>query len=110
MSRCLTPSALLTAPTSGTFCGMLFMGDKNFSAGNGKFDQIVGGSGSIFNGGLYFPKSNVKFAGSSSTNGYIVLVADNITITGNSTIGSNYTTLPTNNLFAPYSTGGGLVE
>ena len=54
--------------------------------------------------------NSVKFAGSSSTNGYIVLVADNITITGNSTIGSNYTTLPTNNPFAPYSTGGGLVE
>ena len=52
----------------------------------------------------------MKFAGSSSVNGYLVLVADNITVTGNSTIGSNYTTLPTNNPFAPYSTGGGLVE
>ncbi|MFM2123811.1 MAG: hypothetical protein RL328_262 [Acidobacteriota bacterium] len=100
----------LTAPVSGNLCGMLFMGDKSFGAESGKFDQIVGGSGSVFNGALYFPKSNVKFAGSSSVNGYLVLVADNITITGNSTIGSNYSTLPTNNPFAPYSTGGGLVE
>ena len=59
------------------------MGDKNFSAGNGKFDQIVGGSGATFDGAMYFPNSNLKFAGSSSTSGYTVIVADNVTITGN---------------------------
>lgn len=89
---------------------MLFLGDRTTGASGGKFDQVVGGSGATMDGALYFPNSNVKFAGSSSTTGYLVLVADNITITGDSGIGSNYTSLASNNPFAPYSTGGGLVE
>jgi hypothetical protein len=106
----LTFSAPNTASNCTTWCGMLFLGDRTQGAGNGKFDQIVGGTGATFDGAAYFPKSNVKFAGNSSTTGYLVLVADNISIVGTSTFGSNYSSLPAQNPFAPYSTGGGLVE
>jgi hypothetical protein len=100
----------ISAPTSGPFVGMAFYGDRLLGSGNGKFDQIVGNSSSTFNGAIYFKKGNVKFAGKSSTNGYLVLVADNITITGTSTLGNNYTVLGQPNPFAPFATGGGLVE
>ncbi|MEO5922560.1 MAG: TadG family pilus assembly protein [Bryobacteraceae bacterium] len=106
----LTLSAPNTASGCTTWCGMLFLGDRTLGAGNGKFDQIVGGSTGTLDGAAYFPKSNVKFAGNSSTTGYLVLVADNISIVGTSTFGSNYSSLPAQNPFAPYSTGGGLVE
>lgn len=100
----------LSAPTSGNFVGMLFFGDRTLGSGAGKAEQIVGGSDTRFNGALYFKKGNLKFAGSSSATGYLVLVADNISINGTSTIGNNYTTLTNPNPFAPYSTGGGMVE
>lgn len=100
----------LKAPTSGTFVGMLFFADRALGSGSGKFDQIVGGTGAVFDGALYFKKGSLKFAGSSSTNGYTVLVADNISINGTSTLGNNYTSLANPNPFAPYSTGGGMVE
>ena len=98
------------APTSGTFVGMLFFADRTLGSGSGKFDQIVGGSTSVFDGALYFKSGNLKFAGSSSTTGYTVLVADNISINGTTTLGNNYTSLANPNPFAPYSTGGGMVE
>ncbi len=98
------------APTSGTFVGMLFFGDRNLGTGAGKSEQIVGGSDSIFDGALYFKKGNLKFAGRSSNTGYTVLVADNISINGTTTLGNNYTSLANPNPFAPYSTGGGMVE
>ena len=100
----------LKAATSGTFVGMLFFADRLLGAGNGKADQIVGGSTSSFDGALYFKRSNVKYAGNSSVTGYTVLVGDNISINGTSTIGNNYTSLANPNPFAPYSTGGGMVE
>jgi hypothetical protein len=71
---------------------------------------VVGNSASTFDGALYFKKGNLKFAGTSAVNGYTVLVADNISINGTSTINNNYSTLANPNPFAPYSTGGGMVE
>lgn len=100
----------LTAQTSGTFVGMLFFSDRKLGSGSGKYDQVVGGAGNYFNGALYFKRSNLKFAGGSSNTGYVVLVADNISIVGGGTLGNNYSTLANPNPFAPYSTGGGMVE
>ena len=48
--------------------------------------------------------------GNSSSNGYTVVVADNISIEGTSAIGNNYSSLSQPNPFAPYTTGGGLAE
>jgi hypothetical protein len=100
----------IKAPTSLPFVGMLFFGDRLLGAGSGKADQVVGGSSSVFDGALYFKRSNLKYAGNSSVHGYTVLVADNVSINGTSTIGNDYSTLSNPNPFAPYSTGGGMVE
>lgn len=98
----------LTAPTSGSLVGMLFFEDRSQYFGGGA--KINGGSSSSFDGALYFKNSNLQFAGTNSTNGYMVLVADTISINGTTTIGNNYSTLSNPNPFAPASTGGGLVE
>jgi hypothetical protein len=98
----------LTAPTSGTFCGILFFEDRSIydTRNNG----ILGTSQSYFDGAFYFKHSPLQFAGSSSTNGYTVLVADTISINGNTTLRNHYESLSNPNPFAPYTTGGGLVE
>ncbi len=96
------------APTSGPFVGMLFFQDRVHNVSGDS--KVVGGTGSTWDGAIYFKTTGVKYAGNSTSNGYTVLVADNITINGTSTIGNNYTTLSQPNPFAPYTTGGGLAE
>jgi Flp pilus assembly protein TadG len=98
----------LSAPTNGPMEGMLFYMDRNIT--DTRWNQIVGGSSSKFDGALYFKHSNLKFAGKNSTTGYMILVADQIQITGSSTLGNNYTSLANPIPFAPGSTGGGLVQ
>ena len=99
-------TANFTAPTSGTCVGMLFFQDRTLNPGGSK---IVGGSGSTFDGALYFKKSSLQMAGNNSTSGYMVIVANTIDINGATKLGNNYTTLSDPNPFAPGSTGGGLV-
>lgn len=100
------------APTSGfdaiNLTGMLFFEDRSIV--DSRANKIVGGSDSSFDGALYFKNSPLNFAGTNSTNGYMVLVADTISISGTTTLGNNYASLSNPNPFAPASTGGGLVE
>lgn len=100
-------TANFSAPTSGSMCGMLFFQDRTLDPGG---STIVGGSTSTFDGAMYFKKSALKMAGTNSTTGYMVLVADTIDINGATTLGNNYTSLSDPNPFAPGSTGGGLVQ
>ncbi len=100
----------LTAPTgAGNFKGMLVFGDRLLPA-DSRLNKVVGGSNSYFDGALYFKRTPLLFAGNSSSNGYMVLVADMISINGTSAMGNNYTGLQEPNPFAPYTTGGGMVE
>lgn len=101
-------TATLSAPTSGANVGMLFFDDRSIY--DSRANKIVGGSNSAFNGALYFRNAPLQFAGKNTTRGYMVLVADTISINGSTTIGNNYTDLSNPNPFAPSSTGGGLVE
>lgn len=100
----------LSAPTSGTYEGMLIFEDRNCNSCSGA--NIAGNGSSSFDGALYFKNNNLKFAGNNSTNGYMVLVADTIELMGASKFGNNYSTLaPGGNFpFAPLATGGGLVQ
>ena len=98
----------LSAPTSGTYVGMLFFDDRSIY--DSRANKIVGGATSTFDGALYFRNSPLQFAGNNATNGYLVLVADTININGTTTLGNNYASLSDPNPFAPSSTGGGLVE
>jgi hypothetical protein len=85
-------TANLSAPTSGPLTGILFFQDRSVPS-SGASSTITGNSGSTFDGALYFPTTTVSFGGNSSVNGYSIVVADKLTVSGNSSIGSNYSSL-----------------
>jgi Putative Flp pilus-assembly TadE/G-like len=83
----------LSAPTTGTYAGILFFQDRSVPLGSST-SKITGASGSTFDGAIYFPTTYVDYAGSSSSNGYTIIVADEVSIIGNSTLLDNYSSLP----------------
>ena len=71
----------LSAPTTGIYGGMLFMQDPE----NTQTASIVGNSGALLAGNLYFPNSTLNLMGNSGTSIPTgSLVAQKISITGNS--------------------------
>jgi len=84
-------TANLSAPTSGPFEGILFFQDRSISSGSGS--TIIGNSSSTFDGAVYFPTTSLSYIGNSSLSGYTLLVADTVHITGNATLGNNYSSL-----------------
>lgn len=82
-------SVNLTAPTSGTWQGILFYQAR----GNTTASNLVGGTGQLMNGVLYFPSANLTYTGgSSATATQTTLVADTLTMVGNSYISAAATT------------------
>ena len=80
-------TATLSAPTSGSFDGILFFGNRTGCSTKGScVDQINGGSTAILNGALYFASDEMEITASNAT-GYTMLVADKVYINGNSTFG-----------------------
>jgi hypothetical protein len=88
-------TAHFSAPTSGPLEGILFFQDRSVAYSSSNGSTIVGNSSSTFDGVLYFPTTSVSYVGNSSSQGYTFLIADKITVTGNSsmTFGSNYSSL-----------------
>jgi hypothetical protein len=86
-------TANLSAPTSGPYAGILFFQDRGIPSGS-KGSTITGASGSTFDGAIYFSTTNVTYSGSSSSGGYTIIVADTVTISGNSKLSDNYSSLP----------------
>src|SRR5208337_2840411 len=86
-------TANLSAPTSGPMEAMLFFQDRTISGGAGA--TVTGNSSSTFDGVLYFPTTDLTFTGNSSSTGYTYLIADTITLTGNTamTIGNDTSSL-----------------
>jgi hypothetical protein len=84
-------SANLSAPTSGTYAGILFFqdpGDQNAAVLNGTNNTIL-------NGALYFPKAQVTMNGSNSlSSAYTILVASNLVFNGSVTFNNDYSSLP----------------
>ncbi|HKN14752.1 MAG TPA: pilus assembly protein TadG-related protein [Candidatus Binatus sp.] len=81
-----------SAPTSGPLAGILFFQDRSIpttAAGS----TISGNSSSTFDGSVYFPTTQLTFNGNSSANGYSIVVANQLVVSGNSSIGSNYSSL-----------------
>jgi Flp pilus assembly protein TadG len=97
----------LSAPTGGTPCGVLFFEDRSVS---GLSHKINGNSNSTFGGALYFLHSNLQFAGTNQTPGFLFIVADTITLNGTSNLQNDHSTLENVYTVAPASTGGGLVQ
>jgi hypothetical protein len=74
----------LSAPTSGTYSGMLFFSDRSQASAN---QQVNGNSLSVLTGALYFPSQSLTINGDySGANGCMQVVADKITYSGNSNL------------------------
>ncbi len=86
-------TANFSAPTSGSLKGILFFQDRSVAYSSSNGSTIEGNSSSTFDGAVYFPTTNLTYLGNSSLSGYTFLIADKITITGNSKVGDNYSSL-----------------
>jgi hypothetical protein len=76
----------ITAPTTGTYAGVLMYQDRR-APNVGQTNNINGNSVSKLQGAIYFPNQEVQFTGTSGMNiNCIKLVARRITFIGNSTI------------------------
>lgn len=75
----------LSAPTSGTYDGILFFQDRS----NSTTATIQGGVTSTLAGILYFPDANLSLGNGSSTSTYASVVASSLTFTGGITL-KNY--------------------
>ncbi|WP_292567961.1 pilus assembly protein TadG-related protein [Mesorhizobium sp.] len=81
----------LSAPTSGTYSGLLFYGDRTGTAAQSTFN---GTADSLLTGAIYFPKQQVNYLGNfSGVNGCTQVVADTIQWSGNSTINQDCSSL-----------------
>ena len=80
--------ANLSAPTLGPLVGILFFQDRSIPS-TAAGSTITGNSSSTFDGGLYFETTQLTFGGNSSASGYSIVVADKLTVSGNSSVGSN---------------------
>lgn len=75
----------MTAPTSGTYAGILFYQDRR--ASNMATNKINGNSSSTLQGALYFPKQELQFNGTSGMNTRCIqIVARRIDWRGNAQI------------------------
>jgi Flp pilus assembly protein TadG len=76
----------MTAPSSGTYSGVLFFGDRSGS-GNNSFN---GTATSSLTGDLYFPTQQVTYNGNySGSGGCTHIVADTVSWSGNTTLAVN---------------------
>ncbi|MBI1212239.1 MAG: hypothetical protein GC190_12305 [Alphaproteobacteria bacterium] len=88
-----------SAPTSGTYEGVLFYGDRNSPDVDHKFN---GNASSKMTGSIYFPSQTVEFLGNfSGSNGCMRIVARAIDFTGSSTLNSDCTAYGINNMPLP---------
>jgi Flp pilus assembly protein TadG len=69
-----------SAPTSGTYSGIVFFGDRTVTNGNNNFS---GGTTSNIGGAIYFPTQKVTYSGGSSSGNVCTnIVAGTINISG----------------------------
>ena len=77
----------LTAPTSGTYAGVLMFGDRTQSYAT---NTINGNSYSNLTGAIYFPSQDVRFLGNfGGSNGCLQVVASTIYYTGSASFHSD---------------------
>jgi len=74
-------SVNISAPTSGTYSGIAFFGDRSDTSSAPSFG---GGSGQVITGVLYFPSQNVSYAGNSASASQCTQVVGNtVSVSGN---------------------------
>ncbi|HWJ59511.1 MAG TPA: Tad domain-containing protein [Sphingomicrobium sp.] len=80
----------ITAPTSGTFKGIAIYQDRRASDST-PGNKINGNSGSIIQGALYFPKSELDYNGSGTTDAICTMfVARRVNFSGNSATSNKF--------------------
>jgi len=85
----------LSAPTSGTYRGILFFQDRSVSPGNpANTSTFNGAGGASFTGALYFPTTNVLFSGTPNFQSNVAIVAYQIEFNGNANVVATF--LPNN--------------
>lgn len=86
----------LTAPTSGTYVGILFYQDSSANGATlptaGNTSNFVGSASTYFQGALYFPTTSIVYSGGSLAQ-YTIIVSDSLQLGGSATINSNYSSL-----------------
>lgn len=86
-----TATVQLDAPTTGTYAGILFYGDRDCDGGSNTFN---GTADSRLTGALYFAQQDVAFLGNFSGNGGCSqIVAGTIQWSGNTSINQDCTSL-----------------
>jgi len=88
-------NSALIAPSTGTYAAILFFQDRSMPDSSSSADShIAGGSGTAIQGTLYFPTTNLSYAGSSTNSLYTILIADTVKITNTTVINDTYDVLP----------------
>jgi hypothetical protein len=83
----------LSAPTSGTYAGILFFQDRTLPSQDlNQQNTVSGGSGAFFEGILYFPTTPLVYSGGGNTTDspYTEIIAWSLTISGNSAFNNPY--------------------
>jgi Flp pilus assembly protein TadG len=83
------PAINLSAPTSGTYSGILFYGDRNYP---GLSESFNGNASSSMTGTIYFPTDNITYNGDfSGVNGCTYIVGGTVSWSGNAGLSLNCT-------------------
>ncbi|MER9345309.1 pilus assembly protein TadG-related protein [Mesorhizobium sp. M0601] len=86
-----TATVKLSAPTLGTYSGVLFYGDKANRTGSNTFN---GTADSLLTGALYFPTQDVNYLGNfSGKGGCTQVVASSVQWSGNANVNQDCTSL-----------------
>jgi hypothetical protein len=79
----------LTAPTSGPTQGIVMYADRRMPTGQNSF-TLAGGATQNFGGAIYLPTSQLSFSGGNGTTTTCTqIIADTVTLTGNSNLQVN---------------------
>ncbi|HEY4030432.1 MAG TPA: pilus assembly protein TadG-related protein [Caulobacteraceae bacterium] len=82
----------ISAPTSGDYSGVLFMGDRSCTSCSGTSETFNGTADSTMTGAIYFAKQNVNYIGNfAGANGCTQVVADTVTWNGHTHLAANCT-------------------
>ena len=91
-----TSTVSLTAPTTGTYAGVLIMEDRSIAAGS-YTDNFGGGSSAAYTGIIYGPRTTMNFYGNASLTAYTIVVSYRLHMVGTTAINNDYSSLPTGN-------------
>ena len=92
-------SLTLSAPTSGTYSGILMYGDRSQTTA---VNKLNGTASSVMTGTVYFPTQEVEMLGNfTGSSGCMQIVADQVYYSGNSSFSDNCSAYGMNNLSEP---------